>query len=84
MEIDYERLRSDLINYFYQVGSNEMDEYGTAMQFFPVAVMDLSEAEARMKDNIAAVRYASNSRLEEIASMVGFDIDDYKKKGMRF
>ena len=84
MDIDYERLRQDLINYCYDVGSSEMDEYGTAMQIFPVAVVDLSGAEQRMKDNIAAISYASNSRLEEIAEELGFDLDDYKKKGFGF
>ena len=34
MEIDYERLRNDL-----------MDYYGTATMFNPVAVMELSEVE---------------------------------------
>ena len=84
MDIDYERLRQDLINYCYDVGSSEMDEYGTAMQIFPVAVVDLSGAEQRMKNNIAAISYASNSRLEEIAAELGFDLDNYKKKGLGF
>jgi hypothetical protein len=61
-----------------------MDDYGTAMQFFPMAVMDLGEAEIRMQNNISAVRYASDSSLEQIAEELGFDLDDYKKRGLGF
>jgi len=84
MEIDYERLREDMINYCYESGSSEMDNYGTAMQFFPMAVVDLGDAERRMNENIRTIRNASNSTLEQIANELGFDIENYKKKGFRF
>ena len=84
MEIDYERLREDMINYCYESGSSEMDNYGTAMQYFPMAVVDLGDAERRMNENIRTIRNASNSTLEQIANELGFDIENYKKKGFRF
>ena len=60
MEIDYDRLREDLINYV-----------GTATTIFPVATMDLIEIER-----------ASNERLIQIAIRYGFNIQDYKIKGL--
>ena len=84
MEIDYERLREDMINYCYESGSSEMNNYGSAMQYFPMAVMDLGDAERRMKENITTIRNASNSTLEQIADELGFNIGDYEKKGFRF
>lgn len=56
--MDYERLREDLKNYF-----------GTAMQFYPVAVMDLVEVEN-----------ASDEKLEQIAISCGFNLSDYEVK----
>ena len=84
MEIDYERLREDMINYCYEAGSSEVNNYGSAMQYFPMAVVDLGDAERRMKDNITTIRNASNSTLEQIADELGFNIRDYEKKGFRF
>ena len=55
MNIDIERLRRDLIDYF-----------GTAMSVFPVAMMELSQAEK-----------ASPEKLIEIAKKNGFDLRDY-------
>ena len=60
MEIDYDRLREDLINYV-----------GPATTIFPVATMDLIEIES-----------ASNENLIQIAIRYGFDIEDYKIKGL--
>lgn len=56
-EIDYERLRSDLIDYF-----------GSAMPYFPVAVIDVTQVEL-----------ASEAKLEEIAKQNGFDLNNYIK-----
>lgn len=53
--LDYERLRGDLINY-----------YGTAMQYFPIAVMEVSK-----------VKNASEEELLDMAEKAGFDINDY-------
>ena len=61
MEIDYERLRRDLIDYF-----------GTAMTFYPMAVIELTEVEN-----------ASNSRLEQIAIQNGFNLNDYTNQKSR-
>lgn len=83
-EINYEQLREDMIRYLRDVGQSEMDEYGTAMQFFPVAMVDLGEAESRMNSNISIVRGASDRQLEAIANELGFDLDDYKTKGFGF
>lgn len=80
-KIDYEQLRQDLIDYCYTTGASEMDEYGTAMQYFPMAVMDLGDAERRMKENIATIRNASNFTLEQIANELGYNIENYKSKG---
>ena len=54
--MDYERLREDLKDYF-----------GSAMQFYPVAVMDLVEVER-----------ASDEKLEQIAISNGFDLREYE------
>ena len=56
--MDYERLREDLMSY-----------YGAAMQFYPVAVMDLVEVE-----------HASNEKLEQIAIRAGFNLSDYENQ----
>lgn len=53
--LDYERLRGDLINY-----------YGTAMQYFPIAVMEVSK-----------VKNASEEGVLDMAEKAGFDINDY-------
>ena len=55
VEIDIEQLRRDLIDYF-----------GTASQYFPVAIMDISRVEN-----------ASPEELINIAINNGFDINDY-------
>ena len=83
-ELDYVQLRGDLIRYYEDIGSIEMEDFGTAMGFFPAATVDLIQAENRMNGQIAEVRNASNERLEAIASSLGFDLDDYRRKGMRF
>ena len=54
-EINIEKLRSDLIDY-----------YGTAMSFFPMAIIDLNE-----------VYSASDEKIIEIALKNGFNIDNY-------
>lgn len=54
-EINIEELRKDLINYF-----------GTAMQMYPVAMMELSQVET-----------ASEEELINIAIKNGFDLDNY-------
>lgn len=59
MTINIEQLRKDLIDYF-----------GTAMQYNPMAMMELEE-----------VRRASAERLIEIAIKNGFDLEKYKVKG---
>ena len=59
MTINIEQLRKDLIDYF-----------GTAMQYNPMAMMELEE-----------VRRASAERLIEIAIKNGFDLENYKVKG---
>ena len=56
--MNYEKLREDLINYF-----------GTAMQFYPVAVVDLAQVEN-----------ATDEQLEQIAIKNGFDLDNYQSK----
>ena len=53
--IDYNRLRADLLNY-----------YGTAMPYFPMVVMEVSEVEN-----------ASEEELLDMAEKAGFDINDY-------
>lgn len=60
-EIDYERLRNDLIDYF-----------GTAMTYYPVAVIELSEVER-----------ATDSKLEQIAIQNGFNLNNYIKQKSR-
>ncbi len=55
MELDFERLRDDLINY-----------YGTAMSYYPQAVIELSNVER-----------ASNNELISIALKNGFDLEEY-------
>ena len=59
VEINIEQLRRDLIDYF-----------GTASQFFPVAIVDISRVEN-----------ASPEELINIAISNGFDINDYIVKG---
>ena len=54
-EINIEELRKDLINYF-----------GTAMQMYPVAMIELSQVET-----------ASEEELINIALKNGFDLDNY-------
>lgn len=62
MTIDIEKLRGDLIDYF-----------GTAMQYNPVALMDLTKVEN-----------ASPDELINIALKNGFDLEDYEVgKGRR-
>ena len=58
MEIDIDRLRSDLIDY-----------YGTAMSFYPQAVIDLSKIES-----------ASAEQLINIALSNNIDLSDYEIK----
>lgn len=60
-EIDYERLRNDLMNYF-----------GSAMMYYPVAVVELSEVE-----------HASPSKLIQIAIQNGFNLDNYKEQKIK-
>lgn len=60
--MDYERLREDLKNYF-----------GTAMQFYPIALIELVEVEQ-----------ASNEQLEEIAEKNGFDLSDYQNNKTKY
>ena len=63
MTIDVDKLRDDLINYF-----------GSAMQFYPQAVIELSEVES-----------ASPEELVNIALKNGFNLEDYEiSKGRRF
>lgn len=56
MNIDLEKLREDLIDYF-----------GTAMGYFPIAVM-----------NVAEVESVSDEKLIDIAIKNGFDLTDYE------
>ena len=56
--MDYERLREDLKDYF-----------GTAMQFYPAAVIELYIVES-----------ASNEKLIDIANSNGFDLSEYEVK----
>lgn len=44
MNIDYERLREDLINYF-----------GTAMSFNPIAIMNLSEVKQATNEKLIQI-----------------------------
>lgn len=63
MEIDVESLREDLKNYF-----------GTAMQYYPVAMIDLTKVES-----------ASDEEVINIAIKNGFDLSNYEvRKGMGF
>ena len=63
LEIDVERLREDLENYF-----------GTAMQYYPVAMIDLSKVES-----------ASDEEIVNLAIKNGFDLSNYEiSKGMGF
>ena len=62
-EIDVETLRADL-----------MDYYGTAIPYYPQAILDLGRIES-----------ASEEEVVNIAVNSGFDLDDYKRiKGRRF
>lgn len=54
--IDYDKLRSDLMDYF-----------GSAMAYYPAAVIELSEVEN-----------ASNDKLIQIAIQNGFNLNDYE------
>ena len=56
MEIDIDKLKSDLIDY-----------YGTAIEFYPQTVIDLSKIE-----------YASEEQLINIALSNNFDLSIYK------
>ena len=56
--MDLERLREDLKDYF-----------GTAMQFYPAVVIELSIVES-----------ASNEKLIDIANSNGFDLSEYEVK----
>ena len=56
-DIDYSRLREDLMN-----------RYGAAMQFFPVAMVDLIK-----------IQNASNGELLEIAIKENLDLSEYQK-----
>lgn len=49
--IDYERLRKDLIDYF-----------GTAMSFMPMAVMDVSRVERASREEL--IRIANENRFD--------------------
>ena len=63
MTIDIEALRSDLMDYF-----------GSAMQYNPQAVIELSEVEN-----------ASPERLVNIALANGFDLEEYNvNKGRKY
>ena len=59
--LDYERLRRDLMDYF-----------GTAMTYYPVAVIEL-----------VTVENASNDKLIEIAIQNGFDLTKYEGQKKR-
>ena len=59
MEIDIDRLRHNLMDYF-----------GTAMSFYPQAVIDLSKIES-----------ATPEQLINIALRNSFDLSDYEIKG---
>lgn len=56
MNIDYEKLRQDLVDYF-----------GSAMVFFPVAVMD-----------VVRIENASDEELLQVANQNGFDLSKYE------
>ena len=63
MTIDVDKLRRDLMDYF-----------GSAMQYYPQAVIELSKVES-----------ASPEELVNIALANGFDLSDYEvSKGRRF
>ena len=83
-DINIEQLRRDVIRYYQDIGSIEMDEYGTAMGFFPFAMADLIQAENKMNGQIAEVRSCDDETLKQIAEELGFNLDDYKTRGMRF
>ncbi len=57
-DIDFSKLRKDL-----------EDNYGSAMSFFPVAIMDLTRVET-----------ASNEELLEIAQKENIDLSKYQKE----
>ena len=80
-QYDIGRLRQDVMRYYEDIGDLEMDEYGTAMGFFPTATVDLIQAESRKNANVAAVRSCDPDTLKEIAESLGFDLDDYKARG---
>ena len=54
MEIDIEKLREDLINYF-----------GTAMGLFPVAIMNLSEVQICSADRLIEIAINNNFDLDK-------------------
>lgn len=54
MEIDIEKLREDLINYF-----------GTAMGLFPVAIMNLSEVQTCSADRLIEIAINNNFDLDK-------------------
>ena len=56
MNIDFDKLREDLIDYF-----------GTAMEAFPIAVM-----------NVAEIETATERELVRIATQNGVDLEDYE------
>ena len=56
MEIDIERLREDLINYF-----------GTAVGVFPVAVINLSEVQTCSVDRLIQIAINNNFDLNDYA-----------------
>ena len=83
-QINIRQLRNDVIRYYEDIGSIEMNEYGTAMGFFPMAGADLVQAEIKMNSQIATVNACDDETIIQIAESLGFDIDDYKMRGMRF
>lgn len=54
MEIDIEKLREDLINYF-----------GTAMGLFPVVIMNLSEVQTCSADRLIEIAINNNFDLDK-------------------
>ena len=62
-EINIEKLRSDLIDY-----------YGTAMSFFPMAMIDLNEVYSATDEKIIEIAIKNNFNLENYVN------NDYQKK----
>ena len=54
MEIDYERLREDLMNYF-----------GAAMCIYPVAVVDLTKVERASEDELEQIARENGFNLSD-------------------